>query len=67
MWIVDGLKFGSESGQCVIVKKSLYTLKSSGAVFRAHLAETIYEMCYKTNYIEQDVCFWTVVNTNGFN
>ena len=34
-------KFGSEEGSIMMIKKALYGLKSSGAAFRAHLAETL--------------------------
>ena len=39
----------------MIVKKALYGLKSSGAAFRAHLAETLYDLNYKPTKADPDV------------
>ena len=47
VWIVSGPEFGSEVVQYMLIKKSLYVLKISGAAFRSHLSETIYAMGYK--------------------
>ena len=42
IWTRTGPEFGSEIGCIMIVVRSLYGLKSSGAAFRALLAETLY-------------------------
>ena len=52
MWVVAGPEFGSESGQCMLVKKSLYGLKISRATFISHLSETVYAMGYKPIYAD---------------
>ena len=44
--MVDGPKFGSETVKNMLVRKFRYGLKSSGAAFRAFLAETLNEMGY---------------------
>ena len=41
IWTYAGPEFGSERGQPMIIRIALYGLKSSGAAFRAHLAETL--------------------------
>lgn len=46
IYIIAGPEFGSEEGLVMIVRKVLNGLKSSKAVFRAHLAETLYDLGY---------------------
>ena len=46
IYCVAGPGFGSEAGKTMIVRKALYGLRSSGASFRAMLADTIWEMQY---------------------
>ena len=41
IYFIAGPEFGSEERSIMIIKKALYGLKSSGAAFRAHLAETL--------------------------
>ena len=41
VWLRAGPEFGHLEGKVMIVRKALYGLKSSGAAFRAHLAETL--------------------------
>ena len=41
VWTTAGPEFGSNKGKRVIIVRALYGLKSSGAAWRAHLAETI--------------------------
>ena len=55
VWVVAGPDFGSESGKNMLVRKSLYVLKSSGAVFRAFLAETLNTMGYQPSYADPDL------------
>jgi hypothetical protein len=43
-YIIAGPEFGSEAGSIMVVKKALDGLKSSGASFRAHLAETLHDL-----------------------
>ena len=46
IYFIAGPEFGSEQGSIMIIRKALYGLKSSGAAFRAHLAETLYDIGY---------------------
>ena len=39
-WTIARPEFGLEKGTPMVIRKVLYGLKSSGATFRAHLAET---------------------------
>ena len=45
--------------------KALYGLKSSGAAFRAHLAETLYDIGLLLNKADPDVWYRPAVNPNG--
>ena len=45
-------KFGSKTGKNILVRKVLYGLKRSGAVFRAFLAENMDAMGYWTHYAD---------------
>ena len=53
IWTVLGSEYGPDAGMKIIFERALYGLKSSGAVFRAHLADcmrhVIYEPCRTDN------------------
>ena len=66
VWIIAGPEFGSEAGNNMIVKKALYGLKSSGAAFRAFLAETLDATGYKPSYANPDVWIRPAVKADGF-
>jgi hypothetical protein len=66
VWILAGPEFGSEAGKNMLVKKALYGLKSSGAAFRAHLAETLDAMGYRPTYADPDVWMRPAVKPDGF-
>ena len=44
IWTRAGPEFGSEAGTIMFIRKALSGLRSSGAAFRAHLAETLYDI-----------------------
>jgi hypothetical protein len=39
VWTVLGPEFGDDDGKCALIVRDLYSLMSSGAAFRNHLAE----------------------------
>ena len=55
IWTRAGPEFGSEIGKIMIVRKALYGLKSSGAAFRAHLGETLWDIGYRSTKGDPDV------------
>ena len=55
VYIIAGKEFGSDEKSIMIIRKALYGLKSSGAAFRAHLAQTLDAMGYKPSYADPDV------------
>ncbi len=66
IWTIAGPEFGSKAGQPMLIVKALYGLKSSGAAFRAHLAETLDAMGYKPSYADPDVWMQPAVKPDGF-
>ena len=50
----------------MIIVRTLYGLKSSGAAFRALLAETLHDLGYKPSYADPDVWMRPAVKHNGF-
>ena len=57
-WLHAGPEFGHLQGKVLIVKKALYGLKSSGAAFRAHLAETLDNIGFKSSMADPDMWIW---------
>ena len=55
IWTMAGLKFNSESGKKMLVVRSLYVLKSSGALFRAFLVKFLYDLGYNSSMEDPDV------------
>ena len=53
------------SGKVLIIEKALYGLKSSGAAFRAFLAETIDRMGFKSSIADPDLWMRPAVRPDG--
>ena len=66
IYIIAGPEFGSEAGATMVVKKALYGLKSSGAAFRAHLAETLHDLGYLPTKGDPDVWIRPAIKPDGF-
>ena len=66
IWTRAVPEFGSESGTIMLIRKALYGLKSSGAAFRAHLAETLYNIGFVPTRVNPDVWRRTAVKEDGF-
>ena len=66
IWTRAGPEFGSESGTIMLIRKALYGLKSSGAAFRAHLAETLYDIGFVPTQADPDVWRRPAVKEDGF-
>jgi hypothetical protein len=50
----------------MVIREALYGLKSSGAAFRAHLAETLYDLSYLPSKADPDVRIRPAIKENGF-
>ena len=66
IWTRAGPEFGSESGMIMLICKALYGLKSSGAAFRAHLTETLYDIGLVPIRADPDVWRQPAVKEDGF-
>ncbi len=65
VYAVAGPEFGSKEGQIVIITRALYGLKSSGATWRAHLAESLHTLGYNSSLADPDVWMRPAVRENG--
>eukprot|EP00980_Cylindrotheca_fusiformis_P015627 scaffold4484_cov57-Cylindrotheca_fusiformis.AAC.1 len=65
IYCVAGPEFGSDVGKTMVVKKALYGLKSSGASFRAMLAQTIYNIGYRPSKADPDVWMRPATKPDG--
>ena len=66
IWTIAGPEFGSEAGKIMLVVRALYGLKSSGAAFRALLAEVLHDMGYIPSYADPDVWMRPGIKPCGF-
>jgi hypothetical protein len=55
IWTLAGPEFGSDCGSVMVVVRALYGLKSSGASWRAMLAQSLNDMEYKSTRADPDV------------
>ena len=65
IYTVAGPEFGTEEGTLFIVKQALYGLKSSGAAFRAKLAEVIRDAGFRPTMADPDVWIRPAVKNDG--
>ncbi len=65
VYTIAGPEFGSREGHIVIIRRALYGLKSSGAAWQAHLAETLHTLGYTPSLADPDVWMRPATKTNG--
>jgi hypothetical protein len=67
VYTTAGPKFGAElEGRNVLIVRALYGLKSSGAAWRAHLANTLQSLGYTSCLADPDVWFKAAMKPCGF-
>ena len=66
VYTTAGKEFGKFEGRLVIIVRALYGLKSSGAAWRAHLAQTLYDLEFKSTLADPDVWFKPSTKPDGF-
>ena len=67
IWTIAGPEFGPEDcGKKMLVVRALYGLKSSGAAFRAFLAEKVYDLGFTPSKADPDVWMRPAIKENGF-
>ena len=64
-WLRAGREFGELQGSILIVKMALYGLKSSGAAFRAFLAERLDDIGFKSSIADPDVWMRSAIKPDG--
>jgi Reverse transcriptase (RNA-dependent DNA polymerase) len=65
VYTAAGKEFGDCAGQTIIITRALYGLKSSGAVWRLHLAQTLRDMDFKSSYVDPDIWMRVVYKEDG--
>ena len=65
LWTIAGKEFGSEAGNVMIISRALYGLKSSGAAWRAKLAETLRGIGYFPSEADPDVWLKKATKVDG--
>ena len=65
VWTRAGPEFGDDEGKALIIIKALYGLKSSGAAFRAFLAERLDEMGFTSSIADPDVWMRPHIKPDG--
>ena len=66
IYTVAGKEFGSDEGKVMVIVRALYGLKSSGAAFRAMLADTLWNLDYRPSLADPDVWLKPAVKGSGF-
>ena len=66
IWTRAGPEFGSEAGTIMLIRKALYGLRSSGAAFCAHLAETLYDIVFVPTRAAPNVWRRPAIKEDGF-
>ena len=60
-----GTEFGSEKGKVMLVVRALYGLKSSGAAWRKHFAQTSRDLGYVSSKDDPDVWIKSETKPDG--
>jgi hypothetical protein len=66
IYAIAGPEFGELQGKTMIIVRALYGLKSSGAAWHEHFANTLYDMKFKPSYADPDVWMRAATKPNGF-
>ena len=65
IWTVAGPEFGTDQGTVMLIKRALYGLRSSGASWRAMLAQTLTDLNYSSTKADPDVWIRPQTKPNG--
>ena len=65
VYTTTGKEFGDCARQIIIITRAPYGLKSSGAAWRSHLAQTLRDMNFKSSYADPDVWMRVVYKGDG--
>ena len=65
VWCRVEPEFGPDEGKPFLIVRALYGLKSSGAAFRAHLAERLDDMGFRPTHADPDVWIRPAIKADG--
>lgn len=65
VWLRGGEEFGHLAGKVLVIRQALYGLKSSGAAFRAFLAEKLDHIGFKSSIADPDVWMRPAIKASG--
>jgi hypothetical protein len=65
VYAIAGKEFGSRAGEIVIIVRALYGLKSAGAAWRSHLANSLHAIGYKSCLADPDIWYREAVLDNN--
>jgi hypothetical protein len=65
VYAIAGKEFGSRAGENVIIVRALYGLKSAGAAWRSHLADSLNALNYKSCLADPDIWLREAVKSDG--
>jgi hypothetical protein len=65
-WFKAGSEFGIHKGKRIVIVRALYGLKSSGAAWRAHMAQTMTDLGFTPCQADPDVWMKKAVKPCGF-
>jgi hypothetical protein len=65
IWTIAGPEFGSDSGSVMVIVRALYGLKSSGASWRAMLAQSLTDLGYSSTRADPDVWIRAAFKPDG--
>ena len=66
VYTVAGKEFGSHAGKNVLIVRALYGLKSSGAAWHAHLAQSLRDLGFTPCLADPDIWMKRAVKPDGF-
>jgi hypothetical protein len=55
VYAIAGKEFGSKAGEIVIIVRTLYGLKSAGAAWQSHLANSLHAIGYRSCLADPDI------------
>jgi hypothetical protein len=65
VYMIAGKEFGVNQGKRVLIVRALYGLKSSGAQWRSHMAQTLRDLGFESSKADPDVWFRPAKKANG--
>ena len=65
VWMKRGIEFGDMENEILIIEKAIYGLKSSGAAFRAFLAQTFDKIEFTSSVADPDVWMRPAIKSDG--